>query len=800
MFKSYLLIAVRNLLKYKSFSAIIILGMGLSLASFILISIFVYDEYQYDRHHPEGDSVFRLYSLTSSPEEGESYLAMVPPVLATRLSSQFPEISSTARILGNFGENQMEVGNKMFNETGVMHVEGNLLDILAVPILEGDRNQVLGIPHVVALSESMASKYFDAQNPIGQTIKIDGVDHEVTHVYQDFPEQSHVQFNAMVSLESISANWTPERTESWIWHQFYTYVKVHPGTDLVALEEKFQTYVKDEAGEIYAASSFHSTPKFQNLYDIHLGSSEFTYDIAKTGNKDTVYILVAAAIMILLISCFNFVNLSTARAVKRMKEVGVRKVIGAHNSQLKTQFLLESCTFAFLGLATALLFTWIALPYLSQLTGNTMVMPFNFETLLFLVGFCLILGIISGAYPAFLLSSYKPASVIAGAKDTQEGHALFRKSLVVFQFVLSFILIIGAWIVIDQNQLLIGKDLGFEKDSLLVVYANGVKESQLEGIKSEIISQTGVDYSTWGYGLPGDIFAADAVINPLTGERLSTKMFIVDYDYINTMGMELLAGRDFSSSFGTDQESAFIINQTAANNFGMGSPEEAIGQRLDWERWSGDSLKRGEVIGVVKDFHANSLKEKITPLVMHIEPGVFYTLTVKLNPNNIQEQVKSIEAIFNEQVPGRLFSYTFLDDNFEKMYQSEQKLSTLLNIFAGLTILVACMGLFGLVEYHVHQRAKEISIRKVFGARVDSIVVTLTKQYFLLILIAFILASPLVWYGAEQWLQNFAYHIDITPMIFLKAAILISIITLLTVSSQAIKAALGNPAQVLKGE
>ncbi len=796
MLKNYLLVAFRNLMKYKSFSAINILGMGISLASFILITVFVMDEMKFDKYHPEGDRVFRLYTIMSSPESGERYTSMVQPVLATRLGGEFPEVEQTARILGTITEKQVEVNEKMFNEPRGAFGEGQLFGILAIPILDGDPVNILDKPNTVAVSQSLANKYFGSNSPIGQTIKIEGIDREITQVFQDFTSHSHARLDFLISMNSLP--WMEERIGSWTWHQMYTYFKVREGTDVADLESKFHQYVKQETDKLQEPSN--SKPFFQNLQDIYLESSHFEYDHARIGNKDTVYILMAAAIMILLISCFNFVNLSTARAVKRMKEVGVRKVIGAQTGQLKIQFLIESCTFAFFGLAVGLLISWISLPFLSELTGKELVLPFTTESILLLTGFCLLLGLVSGSYPAFLLSAFRPAAVISGAKQAQGGHAFFRQSLVVFQFVLSFFLIIGAWVVIDQNNLLTNKNLGFDKEALLVVYGRGVEAKQLDGLKTEVLNKTGAEYATWGYGLPGDMFATDRVINPETGEQLSTKLFMVDYDYINTMGMELVAGRGFSKDFGTDQEKAFILNETAALNFGMGSAEEAIGKRLNWDRWEGDSTKQGEVIGVVKDFHTGSLKEKITPLVMQIEPNVFYTLTVKLNRENIREQISKIEGIFNEQVPDRLFSYTFMDQNFEKFYVSEQKLSKLLSIFAGLTILVACMGLFGLVEYHVHQRAKEISIRKVFGADTGSILLNLTRQYFLLVLVSFVLATPLVWYGANKWLQNFAYHVEITPLIFIKAALLIGVITLLTVSFQSIKAAMGNPARILKGE
>ncbi|WP_185974293.1 ABC transporter permease [Litoribacter populi] len=798
MFKNYLLIAFRNLLKYKSFSAINIIGMGISLASFILISLYIWDEWQFDRYHPESEKVFRVYSLMSSPESGERYAAMVQPALATKLQEEFPEVEKAARILGTISEKQVQLDEQLYSELQGAHGEGQLFDIMAIPILEGDPNQVLTKANAVALSASLADKYFGSSNPVGQTLKIDGADHEVTHVFQDFPSHSHLQLDFLISMESIP--WLAERIASWTWHQMYTYFKVREGTNVEELESKFQAYAEKESAPLNADSGFKSVPYFQNLRDIHLESSHLQYDLAVIGNKDTVHILMVAAGMILLISCFNFINLSTARAVKRMKEVGVRKVIGAQKSNLQVQFLLESYAFTFFGLLLALLLAQLSLPFLSELTGKELSLPWTWNTLALISGTLLILGIFAGAYPAFLLSSFKPAAVISGAKDTKGGHGSFRKGMVVLQFVLSFFLIIGAWIVVEQNNLLKGKDMGFNKDTLMSVYGRGVQASQLEVLKSEVLNRTNIENATWSYGIPGDIFAQDGVINPTTGERLSTIMFLVDYDYIQTFGMEMVAGRDFSRDFGTDPHKAFIINETAARNFGFGSPEEALGKNLNWDMWTADSVKQGEVIGVVRDFHANSLKEAITPLVMHIQTEVFYTLTMRLDKESAPAQIKQVEDIFTAQVPGQLFSYSFVDDNFNKMYRSEQNLSTLLNIFAGLTVLVACMGLFGLVEYHVHQRAKEISIRKVFGARLDSILLALTRQYFGMIMLAFAIAIPLIWYISQGWLDNFAYRIEITPFLFLKAALLVGLITLVTVSFQSIKAAMGNPAEVLKGE
>ncbi len=798
MLKNYLLIAFRNMLKYKSFSSINIVGMGISLASFILISLYIYDEYQFDRYHPDGDRVFRVYSRMSSPETGERFTPMVQPMLATLLKEEFPGVEKTARILGTISEKQVQLDGQLFSERRGAHGEGELFSIMDIPILEGDPSHVLDKPQEVAISSTMADRYFKDKNPLGESIKIDGAEHEITHIFQDFPTHSHLQLDFLISLQSLS--WMKERINSWEWHQLYTYFKVREGTDMRHLEDNFQAYVERETASLNEGSGFRSVPFFQNLKDIHLESSHFQYDLAIIGNKDTVLILTLAAGMILLIASFNFINLSTARAVKRMKEVGVRKVIGAQKSHLKTQFLLESFAFTICGLVLALLLTKLALPFLADFTGKSLSIPVSFTSLAIAFGTLIVLGLMAGAYPAFMLSNFKPASVISGAKDLKGSQGAFRKAMVVFQFVLSFFLIIGAWIVVEQNNLLKGKDLGFDKDTLISVYGRGVKVSQLESLKSSVLEKTGVDKATWGYGIPGDIFAQDGVINPQTGERLSAMMFLVDYDYIQTFGMEILAGRDFSREHSTDLSNAFIINETAVRNFGLGSPEEALGSRLDWDMWTADSVKRGEVIGVVRDFHSISLKESITPLVMHMQPEIFYTLSLRLDKQRAQAQIKEIEEVFAAQVPGQLFSYSFVEENFTEMYRSEQSLSTLLNIFAGLTVFVACMGLFGLVEYQVYQRAKEISIRKVFGARLDSILVTLTQPYFIMVAVAFFIAMPLIWYLGQLWLDNFAYRIEVTPWLFLKAAILVGIITTLTVVLQSLRAAMENPSKVLRGE
>lgn len=800
MLINYLKISLRTITKHKLFAIITIAGMSLSLASCLLIGLFVWDELSFDQYHPDGNRTFRIYNERSGNDGVTTYLPIVPPTFAPTLERDYPEVESTLRMMNIYGSKLFELENEKVKESGGVYAENTFFDMLTVSAIHGDPKSALEKPNSIALSKSLSEKYFGNTNPVGKNITLSGDELLVTGVFEDFPVNSHLQINYAISFTTLSQFIPKERLESWIWQQFYTYVKFKPGTNVLAFESKLVDFVKEYAYATIEPAGFTYLPHLQNIEDIHLHSSSFEWEIAQRGNAQSVYVLSAAALFILVIASLNFVNLSTARSLKRMKEVGIRKAAGAVRKQLIFQFTSESITITLIGLLIAIAIAQIGLPYLNDFAGKSMTSPFNLPFIGGLLLFSLVLGGLAGSYPAFQLSRFRPASVLYNRSGASAEGSFYRNVLVVLQFMFSFFLIIGSMVVLAQNDLLHNKDLGFNKEQLMVMALSQSNKNELETIRQEFTSIPSVEQATIGYGLPGDIIAGDGIIDPLTDKSLPANLFCVDYDYIKTLGMQVVAGRDFSQEFTSDLQRAFIINETAVKTYGFGTPEEAIGHPIHWEEWIGDSIKRGEVVGVVKDFHFKSLREQMSPVVMHIYPQVFYTLTLRVKGDNLPATIAQTRSTYENLITDQPFSYKFLDENFDTMYKSEEKLSGLFSLFTGLAIVVACMGLFGLVEFSVNQRIREIGIRKVFGASVNSLLVLLTRKYFVLIVIAFVVVIPVSYYAAQLWLSTFAYRIELSPWIYLQACALVVAITIVTVSFQSVKAALTNPATTLRTE
>ncbi len=800
MLLNYIKIAFRNLVKNKLFSFINMAGMAISLASCFLIALFVWDELQYDRYHPDGDRTYRVYNVRSGDDGATNYLPIVPMPFATYMQKDFPEIESTLRLMDTYGEILFEINHQKILEGHGMYAEPTVFDMLSLQTISGSANTALEKPNTIALSAPLALKYFPSKTAVGENIKVGTEDFLVTAVFAEVPTHFHLKLNYLISFATITKNWTPQRFENWQWQQFFTYLKLKPGTDAKALETKFLPFVEKYAYPKIKTEGFSYVPHLQNIKAIHLHSSNFEYEVAQRGNAQTVYILSFTAFLLLVIACLNFINLSTARSIKRMKEVGIRKVIGALRKQLIMQFISESVIITFLGLGLALVITEVALPYLNAFAEKEVYFPFSLPVIGTIVMSCISIGVVAGSYPAFHLSRFRPVAVLYNRNSNAGNSAVLRQGLVVLQFMFSFFLITGSMIVLSQNDLLQHKDMGFNKDQLVMIPLRSKQLADYESTKREFANHPNILGATIGYGIPGDIFAGDGVIDPVLHKNLPTNLFTVDHDYIKTMGMHVIAGRDFSRDFPSDEKRGFIINETAVKMFGFESPELAIGRPLHWQMWGKDSLRRGEVVGVVKDFHIKSLREQLTPVVMLIYPDAFWKLTVRIKPDDLTGTLAHLKKTYERLTPEYPFTYKFVDENFEAMYRSEEKLSSLLTIFTGLAIGVACLGLFGLVEYSVNQRAKEISIRKIFGASLNSLLLLLTRRYFGLVLIAFIVIIPLSYYAAEQWLTTFAYRITISPLIYAKACFLIVDITAFTLSFQSIKAALANPVQSLRNE
>jgi putative ABC transport system permease protein len=800
MFKNYLKIGFRNLLKNKLFSSINIIGMAISIASFLLITVFLYDEFKFDKHVEDYDLKYRVYNDYFNDDGRRRVMAMVPPMVVPTLMEDYPEVDYYTRFMNFNNPVLFEFGDKKFSEGNGGYADPSVFKMFSLKLIEGDLNTALKEPNTVAINRTLKQKFFGDKPALGEVMQVFNTDFKVSAVYEDFPPHSHLQLNYFVSVHFIIAA-IPQRMQSWGWSQWHSYIKLKPGADAEQLESKLKGFAERHAWPTTKANGSYYIPHLMPLEKIHLHASDHVYDIAVRGNIQTVYILSATAAFILLISILNFVNLSTARAVSRVKEVGVRKVVGAFRTQLVYQFISESIIIALIALLIGGLLTEIILPGLNQFTEKQIPTGIFLNPLIMLclLVFAVIIGIAAGAYPAFYISAYKPAHILSNKQSGRSGKTLLRKGLVVVQFILSFFLIIAALIVSEQHSYMRNKDMGFDKDNLLVVQLRGDMGNNLDATKQAFSDHQNVISATLGYGLPGEAYAGDGITDQATKKQLSISMLLADHDYLKTLGIKLIAGRDFSKDIASDTSHAFIVSETGAKLLGYTNPEDALEHEVSWPRWVGpDTVKTGKVIGVVKDFHLNSLKEAISPVIIHIFPQAYTSLTLKVKSQDLPATLAHLESTwkkFNSEWP---FAYRFIDDNFDKLYKSEEKLAALFQFFTGFTIFVACLGLFGLVVYSTTQKYKEISIRKVLGAEEGSIVVHLGKGYVLLILIAFVIAIPFSYYVAHQWLQKFTYRIDITPLLFIKAGLLIFVISLVTVGVQSFKAARTNPVNALK--
>ncbi|HET9486285.1 MAG TPA: ABC transporter permease [Chryseosolibacter sp.] len=798
MFHSYFKIGVRNLLKSKFFSLINISGMAISMAIFFVIVLYISDELQFDKHIDDSHLKFRVYNEHFVDDGSRKKAAMIPPMVAPTMAAEYPQVEYYVRFLNFNAAPLFEAGDKKFTEDNGGAADPRIFDMFSLDLLEGNRSTALKEPNTVAINETLKRKYFGDKPAVGESLIIFDQEFKVVAVFEDFPPHSHFQRNYFLALEGTVP---AERMQGWGWNQFHTYIKLRPGADVAALDASLESFAERNAWPVTKPDGGYYIPHLMPVEKVHLYAYDHMWDIAVRGNIQTIYILTGIAGFILVIAILNFVNLSTARAINRVKEVGVRKVMGAFRTQLIYQFISESVLVAMMALAIAALVTSIALPYLNAFTEKHIPTGIflTLRSVLMLLAFGLLTGMLAGIYPAIFVSSYRPAHILSNKLGGGSGKTLFRQGLVVFQFILSFFLIIGSFVVSEQHTFMRTTDMGFEKENLVVLPIRGDMERKPETAKQSFADHPNILSATLGYGLPGQAYAGDGFIDKATGKNWHTNMLIVDHDYIKTLGLEVIAGRDFSKEIPYDESSAFILSETAAKMLGYTDYEKALGHEIAWTRWDApDSLKEGTVIGIVKDVQLNSMRENIAPLALQVYPFGYATLTLRIKPNDIPATITHLEKtwkVFNSEWP---FEYKFLDENFDKMYKAEEKLAALFRIFTGFTILVACLGLFGLVVYSTSQRYKEISIRKVLGANEGGLVVLLSGNYAILIGIAFLIAAPLSYYAAWQWLQTFAFRIPITATLFIKAGLLIMVISFITVGIQAYKATLANPVDALK--
>ena len=810
MFKNYFKTAIRNLWQKKGFASVNILSLTIGIVGCLVIALFVRDEKQYDKFVPDGENIYRVYEHRN--DNGViSDAAISAPMFGTFLKQQYPEVSTTARMMMTTNDKYLlERGNiKNYEEKGVI-ADSTFFQIFPLHFLKGDMRSALNEPNSLVISEDLAKRYFGNEDPIGKTLKVDKGDMMVKGVFAKLPEHFHLNFRYLMPLSA--AGIPKERMDNWTWHQFYTYVKLKPGTNAQQLQNKFQAYVKKDIFPTFKQVGSTFLPFFQPLMDIHLKSADFVYDNAIRGNETYVKALSIIALFVLVIACFNFINLATARSFRRAKEIGVRKVVGAGRKQLILQFIGETVLLSLISMVFATVVTWFIIPWLNYFTDKSI--QFNPVTNpvigLLIIAAGVLIGILAGIYPALILSGFQPIKVLKNSKLVGSGGTLLlRHALVVVQFALSVLLIVSTIIVYRQTKYLNNKDLGFNKEQVVYFQLRDSLASNpatLETFKSELRNSPNIVAVTSGYGLPGDAFAGDGITLPTKeGEKeYQANVFIGDHDYVRTLGLRIIAGRDFSRDMSSDEREAFIINETAVKQWGFGTPEKAIGQPIYWHEWApkdtAQPMKKGKVIGVVQDFHYKSLHEKVTASVIQLYPQVTYTIAAKIKTAGVQNALSFIKSKWGQFVPAYPLDYKFMDETYGQMYKSEGKLSELLWIFTIMAIFIGCMGLFALAAFSAEQRTKEIGIRKVLGANVLDIMGLLSKNFLLLVLIASLIAFPIAWWAMNNWLKDFPYRVNISWWIFGIAIVAALMIAFITVSVQTIKAATANPVKSLRME
>lgn len=804
MIKNYFKIAWRNLKRNKLFSLINISGLSLGIATCFIIMLYVHDELSYDTFHENAATIARvIFRADINGGKINESVTMAP--VAQTMESDFPEVQEATRLLA-YGSPKMQYGDNVFKGDRFAFADPNIFRIFTLPMVEGDPETALLEPHTVVITQSTANKYFGEGNAIGKTIVLTSDNNQpyvITGVIQDIPTNSHFHFDLFGSLKG----YTDATSDSWMYGGFHTYLLLKPGSNLQQLEARFPQMVKTYMGPQIQQQMGLSLEQFttqgnrlgfalQPLTDIHLNSYTTT-EFEPGGNKAFVYIFSGVALFMLVVACINFVNLSTAGASKRAKEVGIRKVVGSGRFQLIKQFLSESILISCFSLLIAFLLAQLALPAFNHISGKDL--AFDVNPILTFIGFGMLAGVIAGIYPAFYLSSFKPVAVLKGKPSAHVKNISLRSGLVVFQFFVSVTLIIGTIVVYQQMRYMQNRDLGFDKEQLLAIpnsYALGNNE---QVFKQQLLQDSRIASATVSWYKPvGPSDYNNALAYPQGDDKqiVNGVDYHVDEDYIPTMGMHIVHGRNFSKNFATDS-SSIILNETAAKAMGW-TALTAIGKTVIRQ-----NSVRGEnvpfhVIGVVKNFNFKSLHETISPLFMTLYPegGLIF----KINTSDVGGLLATMEKQWNSYPTGEPFTYTFMDDLFHSTYAAEQKTSVILNIFAVLTILVACLGLFGLATYTAEQRTKEIGIRKVLGASVTQVAQMLSNDFLKLVLVASLVAFPIGWLAMNRWLENFAYRITIQWWVFAVAGLAAIAIALLTVSWHAIRAAVANPVDSLKDE
>jgi putative ABC transport system permease protein len=810
MFKNYFTVALRQLLKQKMYSVIKIGGFALGIAACLLIALYIKFELSYDKHWAQSDRIYRIvgeYRIDGKVLTGNDW----PAPMAKALREDFPEVEKAGRLMDaplfyGAGSNQVKPLGAEQNtfERGFSYADQDMLDILQMPMVYGDRSRALAEPNTMVISKSKADKYFPNQNPVGKLMILNNDNnkpYKIGGVMQDFPGTSHLHYDFLLTMTGHQL-WDSEQL-TWAASNYPVYVLLKPGADVVQFQSKLKLIISKyylpalkEAGYAAAGTILKEAKVLaQPIEKIHLYSAHIDDRLDK-GDIRFVRLFGAIAIFILVLACINFINLSTAKSANRAKEVGLRKVVGSTRFGLMRQFLTESVLFSVLSFALGLVVALLLLPYFNQLAGRAITIPWTAWWLLpLMIVSAIVIGVISGLYPSVYLSGFKPINVLKGQLSKGSKNSILRNSLVVFQFTTSIILIIGTIVIYNQTKYILTKKVGFDKDQVLLVQGTNTLDNKREAFKNELLKRSEIMSVSVSDYLPiantkrdGNTFYLEGKVKEDRG--VPGQKWQVDYDYAGTLGMRIMEGRFFSKDIPLS-EPGVVINQTMAQKLGLKNP---VGHRIEngWEKF--------RVIGVVEDFNFESMKQNITPLCMVLSDYNSSIMAVKIRGADSKSVITYVSEVWKKFSPDQPFRHTFLDENFTKMYADVQRTGNIFISFAVLAIIIACLGLFALSAFLAEQRTKEIGIRKVLGASVSGITAMLSRDFVKLVLISILIAVPVSYWAMSKWLEDFAYRISVSWWMMAIAGLAAILIALFTVSFQSIKAAIANPVKSLRSE
>ncbi len=797
MLKNYLKIALRNLLRHKGYSFINIAGLAVGITCCLLILLFVQDELSYDRYHEKADRIYRL--VVENEAEGRVFqnaLSSAPMVPA--LLRDYPEIESAARFYPVDASVLVSHGDKRFYEARFFYADAAAFEVFTFPFIKGDPQTALSAPNTVVLTEEMAHKFFGQEDPLGKIIKVDlQRDYLVTGVIKNIPNNSHLQFDFLASFQSLESI-LGEALQSWTYNPFFSYLVLPRDYPHHELDQKIASLFEKNIAEQLQSLGWCLQPFLQPLTDIHL--HPLGNELNAQGDIRYVYIFSAIALFILVIACINFMNLATARSEMRAREVGMRKVLGSQQRQLVAQFIGESVLMALIATLIAVVLIELLLPSFNAVANRELAIDYRNNPLFVtgLLALTLFVGVLAGSYPAFFLSAIKPLEIFKSRTASGWRGFLSRKALVVFQFGISIILMIGTVVVYNQLDYMRNKKLGFDQEQVVVVPIKdaGLLE-QRQMFKHTLLQNPSVSRVTFTSRYPGIGTWGTVARRPDRADVQVTdmKVLLTDFDYIETLDIVLAAGRSFSPQMDADTTRDLILNETAARALGWSAPEEAVGKTVDYFR-----NRSGTIIGVVKDFHFQTLHMGMQPLLLTPAPNRYAYAMLRIAAHDIGGTLEHVKRAWTAFAPQWPFEYLFLDDNFGKQYQAEQRLGKIFGAFGFVAIFIACLGLFGLASFTAGRRTREIGIRKVLGATASGIVHLLSREFAKLVLVANVIAWPVAYFAMNKWLQSFAYRINLGWWVFALAGGLALLIALLTVSTQAIRAALANPVEALRYE